>query len=104
MNTTTVQTYWKDTEELKDTVQQWSDRIQFRGNREQAQGTGKTQFILSNKNGSHFPSPNQPKQSDKPLWEIADDIIATIPEKSFDLLPNNAAANLDHYLYGTPQK
>ena len=34
MNTTTVQTYWKDTEELKDTVQQWSDRIQFRGNRE----------------------------------------------------------------------
>lgn len=25
---TTIQTYWKDTEELKDTVQQWSDRLQ----------------------------------------------------------------------------
>lgn len=28
MNTTTVQTHWKDTEELKDTVKKWSDRIQ----------------------------------------------------------------------------
>jgi predicted nuclease of restriction endonuclease-like (RecB) superfamily len=51
------------------------------------------EFILSNKNDSHFPSPNQPKQSDKPLWEIADDIIATIPQQSFDLLPNDAAAS-----------
>lgn len=49
------------------------------------------EFILSKKNGSDFPSPNEAKQSNKPLWEIADDIIATIPEESFDLLPNNAA-------------
>jgi|688.fasta_scaffold227757_2 hypothetical protein len=62
------------------------------------------EFILLHKNSSDFSSSNQPQKSDKPLWEIADDIIATIPDESFDLLPHDAAANLDHYLYGTPQE
>ncbi|WP_241674114.1 hypothetical protein [Microcystis aeruginosa] len=37
------------------------------------------------------PSP----QTNKPIWEIADEIIATIPEESFDQIPTDAAANLD---------
>ena len=51
------------------------------------------------------PSPSKdPAQSDQPIWEIADEIIATIPDESFDHLPLDAAANLDHYLYGnSPQ-
>jgi hypothetical protein len=43
-------------------------------------------------------------QNNKPIWEIADEIIATIPEESFDQIPIDAAANLDYYLYGNPSK
>ena len=47
------------------------------------------------------PSP----QTNKPIWEIADEIIATIPEESFGQIPTDAAANLDYYLYGnSPQE
>ena len=47
------------------------------------------------------PSP----QNNKAIWEIADEIIATIPEESFDQIPTDAAANLDYYLYGnSPQE
>ncbi|NCS50595.1 MAG: hypothetical protein GPJ29_22915 [Microcystis aeruginosa BK11-02] len=47
------------------------------------------------------PSP----QNNQAIWEIADEIIATIPEESFDKVPTDAAANLDYYLYGhSPQE
>ncbi|MFM7711297.1 MAG: hypothetical protein ACKO7A_00710 [Microcystis sp.] len=52
------------------------------------------ELVLSHK--TPLPSP----QNNKPIWEIADEIIATIPEESFDQIPTDAAANLDHYLYG----
>ena len=45
------------------------------------------------------PSP----QNNKPIWEIADEIIATIPEESFDQIPPDGAEQHDHYLYGTPK-
>ena len=48
---------------------------------------------------SHNTSTSSP-QNNKPIWEIADEIIATIPEESFDKVPTDAAANLDYYLYG----
>ena len=38
-------------------------------------------------------------QNNKPIWQIADEIIATIPEESFDQIPTDAAANLDHYFH-----
>ena len=43
-------------------------------------------------------------QNNKPIWQIADEIIATIPEESFDQIPIDAADNLDYYLYGNPSK
>ncbi|MFM6063345.1 MAG: hypothetical protein ACKPAE_13210 [Microcystis panniformis] len=52
------------------------------------------ELILSHKTSA----PSSP--NNKPIWEIADEIIATIPEESFDQIPTDAAANLDHYLYG----
>jgi antitoxin (DNA-binding transcriptional repressor) of toxin-antitoxin stability system len=39
-----------------------------------------------------------------PLWQIADEIIATIPVSSFDLIPPDAAANLDRYLYNNTSR
>ena len=52
------------------------------------------ELILSHK--TPLPSP----QNNKPIWQIADEIIATIPEESFDQIPTDAAAKLDYYLYG----
>jgi len=52
------------------------------------------EFILLNKKLSDSPSLNVPMQPQKQIWEIADEIIATIPESSFDPLPTNAAASL----------
>ena len=52
------------------------------------------EFILLNKKLSHSPSSIAPIQYEKPIWEIADEIIATIPEASFDLLPTDSAASL----------
>jgi len=54
------------------------------------------ELILSHK------TPVSSPQNNKPIWEIADEIIATIPKESFDQIPTDAAANLDHYLYGNP--
>ena len=56
------------------------------------------ELIISQKTSA--PSP----QNNKPIWEIADEIIATIPEESFDQIPTDAAANLDYYLYGNSSK
>ncbi len=50
---------------------------------------------------SHKPSVSSP-QNNKPIWAIADEIIATIPEESFNKIPTDAASNLDCYLYGNP--
>ena len=62
------------------------------------------EFILLNKKLNYSSSQNQTNPTDKPIWEIADEIIATIPEDSFNCLPTDAAANLDYYLYGNSPK
>ena len=40
---------------------------------------------------------------DKPIWEIADEIIAGIPEEVLDKLPTDSATQHDYYLYGSPK-
>jgi hypothetical protein len=40
----------------------------------------------------------------KPIWEIAEEIGAAIPAEAWATVPNDAAENLDHYLYGHPRK
>lgn len=35
------------------------------------------------------------------IWEIAEDISASVPEEAWDEVPRDLAANYKHYLYGT---
>lgn len=39
----------------------------------------------------------------KPIWEIALELGARIPEDELDQIPTDLARNLDHYLYGAPK-
>jgi putative addiction module CopG family antidote len=40
----------------------------------------------------------------KPIWEIAEELLAEVPEEAFDRLPVDGAAQHDHYIYGTPKR
>ncbi|MDH3603521.1 MAG: antitoxin family protein [Candidatus Tectomicrobia bacterium] len=40
----------------------------------------------------------------KHVWEIADELLAEIPEEALESLPTDGAAQLDHYIYGTPKR
>jgi uncharacterized protein (DUF433 family) len=43
-------------------------------------------------------------QSAKPLAQVVEEIIASIPPEEFDKLPADGSVNHDHYLYGWPKK
>ena len=40
----------------------------------------------------------------KSVWEIIQDAFKDIPEEEWEKLPKDGAAELDHYLYGTPKR
>ena len=40
----------------------------------------------------------------KSAWEIVQDAFKDIPEEEWEKLPKDGAAELDHYLYGTPKR
>ena len=40
----------------------------------------------------------------RPIWEVFDDIIKTIPEEEFAKLPKDGAEQHDHYIYGLSKK
>jgi len=40
----------------------------------------------------------------KPIWEVAADLVRTIPEDVRNSLPADGAAEHDHYLYGTARR
>jgi len=40
----------------------------------------------------------------KPIWEIAEEISASIPEEEWAKLPRDLSKNLDHFLYGAPKQ
>jgi hypothetical protein len=43
-------------------------------------------------------------KDDRPIWEVADQIIAQIPPEAFNNLPTDGAAQIDHYLYDAPKQ
>jgi hypothetical protein len=43
-------------------------------------------------------------QTQKHIWEIADELLEGIPEEELDRLPVDGAAQHDHYIYGTPKR
>lgn len=43
-------------------------------------------------------------QDERPIWEVIDEITSNVPDEIWDTLPKDGAAEVDHYLYGTPKK
>ena len=40
----------------------------------------------------------------KPIWEVFEEITASIPEEEWAKLPTDGAEQHDHYIYGTPKR
>jgi hypothetical protein len=43
-------------------------------------------------------------ETERPIWEIAQEIGAEVPDEEWSKVPRDMAENLDHYLYGTPKR
>jgi hypothetical protein len=54
--------------------------------------------------GSDAQEPPQPPYPRKPIWELFEDASREIPDEDLDRLPTDLAAQVDHYLYGTPKR
>ena len=46
----------------------------------------------------------EPVPTDKPIWEIAAEIRKGIPPEEFAKLPKDGAEQVDHDLYGSPER
>jgi len=40
----------------------------------------------------------------KPIWEIAVELMKDVPEEDLEKLPTDGATEHDHYIYGTPKR
>ena len=40
----------------------------------------------------------------KPIWEIVEEVNASLPAGTWDNVPADGSINLDHYLYGAPKR
>ena len=40
----------------------------------------------------------------KPIWEIAEELAATVPESEWARVPRDLSKNLHHYLHGAPKE
>ena len=40
----------------------------------------------------------------RPIWEIVEEVNATLPTDTWDNVPTDGSINLDHYLYGAPKQ
>jgi len=45
-----------------------------------------------------------PAPASKPIWEVAEELLARISPRELRRLPADGARHLDHYLYGTPKR
>ncbi len=43
-------------------------------------------------------------ETERPIWEIAQEIGDEVPEQEWSKVPRDMAENLDHYLYGAPKR
>jgi predicted DNA-binding antitoxin AbrB/MazE fold protein len=41
---------------------------------------------------------------DRPIWEVAAELVRNIPEEELDSVPTDGAAHHDYYLYGVPKQ
>ncbi len=82
-----------------------TQRLQVKGKAEFTSPDGKFRRIVSveemilQKAGETMYDPNA-----RPIWEIAVEIGASVPDEVWDKVPKDLSKNLDHYLYGMPKE
>jgi hypothetical protein len=89
------------TEALRDHT---SRRLRLKGRAEVAP-TGKIKRVASVESLAVEPvEAPKPASSSKPIWEVALEIGASVPEAEWAKIPADLARNLHHYLYGAPEE
>lgn len=53
-------------------------------------------------NGQGIQEEEQP--DDRPIWEKLRERAKNVPDEEWEKFPQDGAAELDHYLYGTPKR
>lgn len=48
--------------------------------------------------------PNGRGTDRKPVWQVIDEINASLPSDTWENVPTDGSINLDHYLYGAPKQ
>ena len=43
-------------------------------------------------------------EAGKPIWQVFQEISASVPDEVWDTLPTDLAEQHDHYIYGTPKR
>lgn len=49
------------------------------------------------------PPPAPPPES-RPIWEVFEEISASVPDEEWAKMPTDGAEQHDHYIYGTPKR
>jgi hypothetical protein len=89
------------TEALRDHT---SRRLRLTGRAEVAP-TGKIKRISSvDSLAVESAEARQPVAGAKPIWEVALEIGASVPEEEWAKIPTDLSKNLHHYLYGAPKQ
>jgi hypothetical protein len=89
------------TNALREHASRW---LHVRGNGEFL-ATGALKRIVSVKDMEVQIAGDKPfDQSVRPIWEVIEEIGASVPAGEWDKVPTDGAINLDHYLYGHAKK
>jgi len=85
---------------MTERLQKLVDRMQALPEAEQEQYAERFLAQLEAVNG-----PKQVEAEDhRPFWEVLQDIMSDVPDEEWEQYPEDGAAELDHYLYGTPKR
>ena len=88
------------TEALREHTSRW---LRLKGTAEVAR-TGRIKRVASVESLAIEPAETpRPGSSSKPIWEVALEIGASVPEEEWAKVPTDLAKNLHHYLYGAPK-
>ena len=81
-----------------------SRRLRLKANAEVAR-TGRIKRVASVESLTVEPTAAAaPVPSSKPIWEVALEIGASVPEQEWAKVPTDLAKNLHHYLHGAPKE
>jgi hypothetical protein len=64
----------------------------------------KTNAVPSRRRTSRTPRLPQYDAAAKPIWEIAEEIAATVPHSEWAKVPTDLSKNVHHYLHGAAEE